>query len=123
MFREKYRSLEVLLVDDIQFIRGKVTSQEAVLRIVEYPGELQQSDSLGFGLRIRVNGDAWKYRLRIAFSKVGLDRYEIAPTEYETHGGHYRIDVIANERNLETAAILIGAFVELQEAFQMRVAN
>ena len=43
-FREKYRSIDVLLIDDIQFLRNKESHPGRVLPHLQYPGKGQQTD-------------------------------------------------------------------------------
>ena len=107
MFREKYRSVDVLLVDDIQFIRGKDTTQEEFFHTF--------NTLVNFNRQIVLASDrhpreltTLEDRLRSRF-QGGLVA-DIAPPELET-----RIAIMelwARERNIQIPSKVLHVIAE-----------
>lgn len=96
MFREKYRSVDVLLVDDIQFIRGKDTTQEEFFHtfnaLVNFNKQIVMASD-----RHPRELETLEDRLRSRF-QGGLVA-DIAPPEFETRLAI--MEMWAHERNLD----------------------
>jgi len=96
MFREKYRSVDVLLVDDIQFIRGKDTTQEEFFHTFNALVNFNKQIVLASDRHPR-ELETLEDRLRSRF-QGGLVA-DIAPPEFETRMAI--MEMWAHERNLE----------------------
>lgn len=96
MFREKYRSVDVLLVDDIQFIRGKDTTQEEFFHTF--------NALVNFNKQIVLASDRHPRELKTLEDRL-RSRFQgglvtdISPPEYETRIGI--MQMWASERNLD----------------------
>ena len=107
MFREKYRSVDVLLVDDIQFIRGKDTTQEEFFHTFNALVNFNKQVVLASDRHPR-ELETLEDRLRSRF-QGGLVA-DISPPEYET-----RIAIMetwACERNLEIPRDMLEMIAE-----------
>lgn len=96
MFREKYRSVDVLLVDDIQFIRGKDTTQEEFFHTFNALANFNKQIVLASDRHPR-ELKTLEDRLRSRF-QGGLVA-DISQPEYETCIAI--MEMWANERNLD----------------------
>ena len=96
MFREKYRSVDVLLVDDIQFIRGKDTTQEEFFHTFNALVNFNKQVVLASDRHPR-ELETLEDRLRSRF-QGGLVA-DISPPEYETRMAI--METWASERNLD----------------------
>jgi chromosomal replication initiator protein len=107
MFREKYRSVDVLLVDDIQFIRGKDTTQEEFFHTFNALVNFNKQVVLASDRHPR-ELETLEDRLRSRF-QGGLVA-DISPPEYET-----RIAIMetwACERNLDIPRDMLEMIAE-----------
>ena len=107
MFREKYRSVDVLLVDDIQFIRGKDTTQEEFFHTFNALVNFNKQIVLASDRHPR-ELETLEDRLRSRF-QGGLVA-DIAPPEYET-----RIAILemwASDRDLDIPFDLMEMIAE-----------
>jgi len=96
LFREKYRSVDVLLVDDIQFIRGKDTTQEEFFHTFNTLVNFNKQIVLASDRHPR-ELETLEDRLRSRF-QGGLVA-DIAPPEFETRMAI--MELWAQERNLQ----------------------
>ncbi len=96
MFREKYRSVDVLLVDDIQFIRGKDSTQEEFFHTF--------NSLVNFNKQIVLASDRHPRELKTLEDRL-RSRFQgglvadIAPPEYETRVAI--MELWAQERDLK----------------------
>ena len=96
MFREKYRSVDVLLVDDIQFIRGKDSTQEEFFHTF--------NSLVNFNKQIVLASDRHPRELKTLEDRL-RSRFQgglvadIAPPEYETRVAI--MELWAHERDLQ----------------------
>ncbi len=107
LFREKYRSVDVLLVDDIQFIRGKDTTQEEFFHTFNTLVNFNKQIVLASDRHPR-ELETLEDRLRSRFQE-GLVA-DIAPPEFET-----RIAIMelwAQERNLQIPSKMLHMVAE-----------
>ncbi len=107
MFREKYRSVDILLVDDIQFIRGKDTTQEEFFHTFNALVNFNKQIVLASDRHPR-ELETLEDRLRSRF-QGGLVA-DISPPEFET-----RIAIMemwAQERNLDIPADMFEMIAE-----------
>lgn len=107
MFREKYRSVDVLLVDDIQFIRGKDTTQEEFFHTFNTLANFNRQIVLASDRHPR-ELTTLEDRLRSRF-QGGLVA-DIAPPELET-----RIAIMelwARERNIQIPSKVLHVIAE-----------
>lgn len=128
-FKEQFRSVDVLMIDDIQFISGKDTTQEEffhtfnalvdqnhqiVISADKSPVDLEQLEErlrsrLGWGLVADIHPTTYELRLGILQSKAEQLRADIPPKvlEFLAH------KVTSNVRELEGALNRIVAHVTL----------
>lgn len=107
MFREKYRSVDVLLVDDIQFIRGKDTTQEEFFHTFNALVNFNKQIVLASDRHPR-ELETLEDRLRSRF-QGGLVA-DISPPEFET-----RIAIMemwAQERHLDMSYDMLHMIAE-----------
>ena len=94
-FREQYRSLDVLLIDDIQFLNGKVSTQAEIVRIMEELYQMGKQIVFSSGESLDILGvlkekilagmeDALvaeigtaDYEMRLQILKKELERYDL----------------------------------------------
>jgi chromosomal replication initiator protein len=136
-FKEQFRSVDVLMIDDIQFISGKDTTQEEffhtfnalvdqnhqiVISADKSPVDLEQLEErlrsrLGWGLVADIHPTTYELRLGILQSKAEQMKMEIPPKvlEFLAH------KITSNVRELEGAlnrivahATLVGRPVTLE---------
>ena len=107
MFREKYRSVDVLLVDDIQFIRGKDTTQEEFFHTFNTLVNFNKQIVLASDRHPR-ELETLEDRLRSRF-QGGLVA-DIAPPEYETRVAI--MELWAKERNLQVPLDVLHMIAE-----------
>jgi chromosomal replication initiator protein len=128
-FKEQFRSVDVLMIDDIQFISGKETTQEEffhtfnalvdqnhqiVISADKSPVDLEQLEErlrsrLGWGLVADIHPTTYELRLGILQSKAEQMRADIPPKvlEFLAH------KITSNVRELEGALNRIVAHVQL----------
>ena len=136
-FKEQFRSVDVLMIDDIQFISGKETTQEEffhtfnalvdqnhqiIISADKSPVDLEQLEErlrsrLGWGLVADIHPTTYELRLGILQSKAEQMKVEIPPKvlEFLAH------KITSNVRELEGAlnrivahATLVGRPVTLE---------
>lgn len=107
MFREKYRSVDVLLVDDIQFIRGKDTTQEEFFHTFNALVNFNKQIVLASDRHPR-ELETLEDRLRSRF-QGGLVA-DISPPEYETRIAI--MEIWACERNLDIPRDMLEMIAE-----------
>ena len=129
LFKEKYRSVDVLLIDDIQFIAHKDQTQEAFFHIFNtlyesskqivlssdlYPGEMEGvaerlRSRLGWGLVTDIQKPTIEEKVAILKRKAELSHEPISDDV-----AHYvASQSVANIRELEGALIRVFAFASL----------
>lgn len=92
-FREKYRNIDVLLIDDVQFIIGKESTQEEFFHTLQYAARRQQTDHPFFGSSPK-DMDILEDRIRSRF-EWGL-LADIQSPDYET-----RIAILRKKQELD----------------------
>ncbi len=107
MFREKYRSVDVLLVDDIQFIRGKDTTQEEFFHTFNALVNFNKQIVLASDRHPR-ELETLEDRLRSRF-QGGLVA-DISPPEFETRMAI--MEMWAQERQLEMSPDMLHMIAE-----------
>ena len=128
-FREKYRSVDVLLIDDIQFIIGKERTQEEffhtfntlflakkqiVISSDKPPKDMELleerlSSRFSNGLTVDIQKPDYETRLAILNKKAEIEHYNIPDDVF-----NYVVEnITSNVRDLEGALIKIVAFSKL----------
>ena len=130
-FREKYRNIDVLLIDDVQFIIGKESTQEEFFHYLQYAARRQQTDHPFFGSspkdmdiledRIRsrfewglladIQSPDYETRIAILRKKQELDGYSVSDDVIE----YIASNIKSNIRELEGALNKIIAYANLEK--------
>ncbi|MGD9539256.1 MAG: chromosomal replication initiator protein DnaA [Alphaproteobacteria bacterium] len=137
-FKEQYRSADVLMIDDVQFICGKESTQEEFFHtfnaLVDHnrqvvisgdrsPSDLEQMEErlrsrLGWGLVADIHATTYELRLGILQSKVELAGTPNVPKDVLEFLAH---KITSNVRELEMAfnrvtahATLVGRAISLE---------
>ena len=125
-FRDKYRNLDVLLIDDIQFIIGKERSQEEffhtfntlkesnkqiVISSDKHPKEMTTLDEryksrFKMGLTVDISSPDYETRMAIIKKKAELEGYVIDDEIFD----YIATNIKSNVRELEGALTKIVAF-------------
>lgn len=128
-FRDKYRKVDVLLIDDIQFIAGKEATQEEifhtfnalfdshkqiVLSSDRQPNDIEQLEDrlvsrFGWGLVTDIQPPDIETRMAILQSRAAEERIEVPPDVLK----HIASCITSNIRELEGALITLLAFCKL----------
>ena len=129
-FKEKFRSVDVLMIDDIQFIAGKESTQEEFFHTfnslvdqkkqIIVSGDRSPSDLEGVGERLRsrlsfgVVGELHKtdYELRVRILKSKVNENKNVKVDNEIIE-HLAKNITSNVRELEGAYRRLCAHVEL----------
>lgn len=130
-FREKYRSLDVFLIDDIQFIIGKERSQEEffhtfnslyeankqiVISSDKPPKEMSTLESrlrtrFEMGLTVDISAPDYETRMAILMKKAEMEGYTIDNEIFE----YIAENIKSNIRELEGALTKIVAFARVSK--------
>jgi len=129
-FREKYRNVDVLLIDDIQFISGKESSQQELFHtfnalhdnnkqiIISSDKHPKDIDNLEarlcsrflWGLSVDIQSPNYETRVAILRKKIELENYPQIPDDVLEY---IATNVSSNIRELEGALIKIVAYAKL----------
>ena len=129
-FREKYRNVDVLLIDDIQFIAGKETSQQELFHTFnalydnnkqiiissdKHPKEIDNlearlSSRFLWGLSVDIQSPNYETRVAILRKKVEIEKTPPIPDDVLEY---IASNVSSNIRELEGALTKIVAFSKL----------
>ena len=121
-FKTRYRSIDVLLIDDIQFIAGKDRSQEEffhtfnalidlqqqiVLSCDRYPKEIQGMEArlqsrLGWGLTLSIDPPDFETRVAILLQKAAEKDWQLTPDVAQLLASKMRTSVRELEGTLNT---------------------
>lgn len=121
-FKSRYRSIDVLLIDDIQFIAGKDRSQEEffhtfnalidlqqqiVLTCDRYPKEIVGMEArlqsrLGWGLTISIDPPDFETRVAILLQKASEKQWRLSPAVAQLLASKMRSSVRELEGTLNT---------------------
>ncbi len=135
VFREKYRSADILIVDDIQFIAGKVSTieeffhtfndlfdngKQIVLTSDRPPNEINDIEErlisrFNMGLSIEINPPDFETRIAILQQKAEKDGIFVD----ERIIGFIADNVFSNIRDLEGALNKIHAFARINKELQI----
>ena len=139
-FRAKYRQVDVLLIDDIQFISGKVSTQEEFFHTFDalhqankqivLTSDLPPAQLKGFedrmrsrfssGLLVDVQPPDLETRIAILHKKADAEGLEVTPEVFE----YVASRISSNIRELEGALVRIGAWASLyQERIDLNLAQ
>lgn len=130
-FREKYRNLDVFLIDDIQFIIGKERSQEEffhtfnslyeankqiVISSDKAPKEMSTLESrlrtrFEMGLTVDISAPDYETRMAILMKKAEMEGYNIDNEIFE----YIADNIKSNIRELEGALTKIVAFARVSK--------
>ena len=99
-FREKYRNIDVLLIDDIQFIIGKESTQEGRLR-----------SRFEWGLIADISSPDYETRMAILRKKEEMDGYNLDDSIIE----YIAKNIKSNIRELEGSLNKIIAYANLEK--------
>lgn len=130
-FQARYRKVDILLIDDIQFLRGRASTQEAffhtfndlhdhnkqvVITCDVHPRQLtgfedRMRSRFEWGLITDVQAPDLETRIAILRSKAQMDNLEIAPEVLEFIASK----VSSNIRELEGMLIRVTAFASLHK--------
>lgn len=129
-FREKYRNIDVLIIDDIQFISGKETSQQELFHTFnalydnnkqiiissdKHPKEIDNLEArlcsrFLWGLSVDLQSPNYETRVAILRKKIELDKYPYISDDVLEF---IASNVSSNIRELEGALTKIVAFSKL----------
>ena len=130
-FKEKFRSVDVLLVDDIQFIAGKKATQEEffhtfnalyennkqiVLSSERFPAEMEQLEErlrsrFGMGLLVDINAPDLETRVAILKKKAAAEGMDL-----KNDVAFFLADAVqTNVRELEGALIRVFAMASMEK--------
>ncbi len=129
-FREKYRNADVLLIDDIQFISGKESSQQELFHTFnalhdnnkqiiissdKHPKEINDLEArlcsrFLWGLSVDIQSPNYETRVAILRKKIELENYPPVPDDVLEY---IATNVSSNIRELEGALIKIVAYAKL----------
>lgn len=131
IFRDKYRNCDVLMIDDIQFISGKESTQEEIFHTfnslqqdkkqIIFTSDKRPEEIKGLEERLvtRFNGGMiadiqkpdFETRVAILKHKINMDRYDVPNNVIE----FIAENVTSNIRNLEGAILKVMAFYNLKK--------
>ena len=129
-FREKYRNIDVLIIDDIQFIAGKETSQQELFHTFntlydnnkqiiissdKHPKEIDNLEArlcsrFLWGLSVDLQSPNYETRMAILRKKIELEKFPPIPDDVLSY---IASNVSSNIRELEGALIKIAAYAKL----------
>lgn len=129
-FRDKYRNVDVLLIDDVQFISGKETSQQELFHTFnalydnhkqiiissdKHPKEINNLEErlcsrFLWGLSVDLQSPDYETRVAILRKKIELENFPYIPDDVLSHIAE---NVSSNIRELEGALIKIVAYSKL----------
>ena len=129
-FREKYRNIDVLIIDDIQFIGGKETSQQELFHTFntlydnnkqiiissdKHPKEIDNLEArlcsrFLWGLSVDLQSPNYETRVAILRKKIELENFPPIPDDVLAY---IAANVSSNIRELEGALIKIVAYSKL----------
>lgn len=139
IFRDKYRNCDVLMIDDIQFISGKESTQEEIFHTfnslqqakkqIIFTSDKRPEEIKGLEERLvtRFNGgmiaDIQKpdYETRVAIlkHKINIDKYDVPNNVVE----FIAENITSNIRNLEGAILKVMAFYNLKKKLSISEIN
>ena len=125
-FRDKYRNIDVLLIDDIQFIIGKESTQEEffhtfnelheakkqiVISSDKHPREIATLEErlrsrFEWGITADIQPPDYETKMAILKKRAELERLDIDPEVMQYVAEHYNIsvsDIISKKKNKEIA--------------------
>ena len=131
IFRDKYRNCDVLMIDDIQFISGKESTQEEIFHTFnslqeakkqiiftsdKKPEEIKGLENrlvtrFSGGMIADIQKPDFETRVAILNHKVNMDRYKVPNSVIE----FIAENITSNIRNLEGAILKVMAFYNLQK--------
>lgn len=131
IFRDKYRNCDVLMIDDIQFISGKESTQEEIFHTfnslqaakkqIIFTSDKRPEDIKGLEERLvtRFSGGMiadiqkpdFETRVSILNHKIEMDKYTVPNNVVE----FIAENVTSNIRNLEGAILKVMAFYNLEK--------
>ena len=138
-FREKYRSIDVLLIDDVQFIIGKESTQEEFFHtfnelhvakkqiILSSDRPPKEMETLEERIRSRLNGDFWQISVRRIMNPYGNPEKKAERDGFELSDeilNYIAVNIKSNIRELEGALNKLMAYVNLvQTEITMEIAQ
>ncbi|MGY3776421.1 chromosomal replication initiator protein DnaA [Helcococcus sueciensis] len=131
IFRDKYRNCDVLMIDDIQFISGKESTQEEIFHTfnslqaakkqIIFTSDKKPEEIKGLedrlvtrfsgGMIADIQKPDFETRVAILNHKVKMDRYDVPNSVIE----FIAENVTSNIRNLEGAILKVMAFYNLEK--------
>lgn len=138
-FREKYRNCDVLMIDDIQFISGKESTQEEIFHTfnslkeakkqIIFTSDKKPDEIKGLEERLvsRLNGGMitdiqkpdFETRVAILNHKIRMEKYDIPNNVIE----FIAENITSNIRNLEGAILKVMACYNLENQNNMYISN
>ncbi|MCT1796842.1 chromosomal replication initiator protein DnaA [Helcococcus kunzii] len=131
IFRDKYRNCDVLMIDDIQFISGKESTQEEIFHTfnslqqakkqIVFTSDVRPEEIKGLedrlvtrfsgGMIADIQKPDFETRVSILKHKINMDRYDVPNNVIE----FIAENVTSNIRNLEGAILKVMAFYNLKK--------